>query len=68
MSWKEDREDLDGVFNSVREKYNPNWRKQHKRHLEMLHIGPETRKMGAKQIIQRAMMLDGIAPKKKKKL
>ena len=66
MSFRDDSRERDSIFSRVREKHNPNWREQHKRHLKQLFIGPETKGMGAREIINRALKLKGVEVKKKR--
>jgi hypothetical protein len=66
MSYRDEQREANRIFERVRDKFNPNWREQHRRHLKQLYIGPETEGMSAKDIIARAMRLDGFEPRKKR--
>lgn len=51
----------------LRERLNPKWRRALEVHRESLGIGVDTKGMGAMEIINRALKMQGYEPRKRKR-
>lgn len=51
----------------LRERINPGWREQLARHRAQLHLGEETKGLSFREIVQRAMLLNGVDPVRKRR-